>query len=116
MPDGKFSNFAFKNNGDYTFDNVSAEWGLNYNGYSNGSTYSDLDNTKNVVKGNDVKLYNAKENIIYVPDGKLVVIQGLNGYIVVENEDALLICKKEDEQQIKQFVQDLKLTGRSDKI
>lgn len=78
--------------------------------------YSDIDKFKNVVKGDNVRLYNARENIIYMPDGKLVVIQGLNGYIVVENEDTLLICKKEDEQQIKQFVQDLKLIGRSDKI
>ena len=32
----------------------------------------------------------------------------LNGYIVVENDDTLLICRKEDEQKIKQFVADIK--------
>ena len=42
-------------------------------------------------------------------DKKLVVIQGLNDYIVVDTDDVLLICKKEDEQQIKQLVNDLKI-------
>jgi mannose-1-phosphate guanylyltransferase len=36
------------------------------------------------------------------------VLQGLHGYIVVENEGILLVCKKEDEQQIKKFVADIK--------
>jgi mannose-1-phosphate guanylyltransferase len=40
----------------------------------------------------------------------------LHGYIVVENEGALLICKKEDEQQIKQFVTDVKAKGETEKI
>jgi mannose-1-phosphate guanylyltransferase len=43
------------------------------------------------------------------------VLQGLNGYIVVENEGILLVCKKEDEQQIKQFVADIKVKSESDK-
>ena len=44
-----------------------------------------------------------------VPDDKLVVLQGLRDFIVVESNNALLICKKEDEQMIKQFVTDIKL-------
>jgi len=35
------------------------------------------------------------------------VLQGLKGYIIVDTKDALLICKKEEEQKIKQFVTDL---------
>ena len=71
MPDGKFSNFAFKNNGDYTFDNVSAEWGLNYNGYSNGSTYSDLDNDGDldIIVNNinyESKIYNNQSNLFFL--------------------------------------------------
>ena len=45
---------------------------------------------------------------INVPSDKLVVLQGLDGYIVVESGGALLVCKKEDEQQIKQFCTDIK--------
>ena len=43
-----------------------------------------------------------------MPKEKTVVIQGLEGYIVVENKDTLLICKKNKEQEIKKFVSYLK--------
>ncbi len=71
-------------------------------------THLDLDENKNAVQGTRVFLYDSADNIINVPNDKTVVMQGLNGYIVVENEGALLICKKENEQQIKQFVSDVK--------
>ncbi len=48
------------------------------------------------------------DNVVTMSDGKLVVIQGLDGYIVAESDNALLICKKEDEQRIKHFVTDVK--------
>jgi len=67
-------------------------------------THLDLDQNQNAVLGKNVFLYDSVDNIVNVPDEKLVVVQGLNGYIVVENENTLLVCKKEDEQQIKQFV------------
>ncbi|MBT4478392.1 MAG: mannose-1-phosphate guanylyltransferase, partial [Flavobacteriales bacterium] len=35
-------------------------------------------------------------------------IQGLDGYIIVDTKEALLICNKEEEQKIKQFVADVK--------
>ena len=43
MPDGKVSNYAFKNLSDLEFKNVSKDWGLDYEGYSNGATYDDFD-------------------------------------------------------------------------
>jgi len=75
-----------------------------------GALYShlNLDGNRNAVQGDSVVLYDSTDNIIKVPNEKLVLIQGMSGYIVVENEGILLICKKENEQQIKQFVQDLK--------
>ncbi|MEC9209054.1 MAG: mannose-1-phosphate guanylyltransferase [Bacteroidota bacterium] len=75
-----------------------------------GSLYAhlDLDKNRNAVQGSKVLLYDSGDNIIKVPNEKVVVIQGLNGYIVAENEGTLLICKKENEQQIKQFVADVK--------
>ena len=76
-----------------------------------GSLYAhlDLDENRNAVQGNKVMLYDSTDNIIKVPNDKVVVMQAMNGYIVVENEGTLLICKKENEQQIKQFVADLKI-------
>jgi mannose-1-phosphate guanylyltransferase len=48
------------------------------------------------------------DNIITMSDDKLVVVQGLEGYIVAESDNALLICKKSEEQRIKHFVTDVK--------
>ena len=72
-------------------------------------THLDLDENKNAVLGDKVMLYNSSDNIVNVQKEKEVVLQGLNGYIVVESDGTLLVCKKEDEQQIKQFVVDMKL-------
>ena len=71
-------------------------------------THLDFDKNQNTVQGNRVLLYDCSDNIVNIPNDKLVVLQGLNGYIVVENDGKLLICKKEDEQKIKEFVADVK--------
>jgi mannose-1-phosphate guanylyltransferase len=44
-----------------------------------------------------------------MPKDKLVVLQGLKDMIVVESDNILLVCKKEDEQEIKQYVNAVKL-------
>ena len=44
MPDGAVHNYAYRNSGKLVFENVSAEWGLDYSGYSMGAAYADLDN------------------------------------------------------------------------
>lgn len=62
----------------------------------------------NAVKGNNVMIYDAANNMIMTPDNKLVVIQGLDDYIVVDSEDVLLICKKDKEQEIKDITADIK--------
>ncbi len=76
-----------------------------------GSLYTHLDKDKhqNTTIGNNVLLYESKGNVVHMPKDKLVVIQGLTDYIVVESDDTLLICKKQDEQKIKQFVNDIKI-------
>ena len=83
-----------------------------------GSLYShlELDEYKNTIQGNNVMMYDSSDNLVKVSDDKLVVLQGLQGYIVVENEGTILVCKKEDEQQIKQFVTDVKAKGKTEKV
>jgi mannose-1-phosphate guanylyltransferase len=55
-------------------------------------------------------LYECEDNIIALGNNKrLAVVQGLKDYIVAENGNVLLICKKEDEQRIKQFMADARL-------
>ena len=44
MPEGKVTNYAFRNESNFKFKDVSKDWGLNYLGFSNGATYDDFDN------------------------------------------------------------------------
>ena len=62
----------------------------------------------NAVSGSEVIVIDAKDNMVHVPNNKLVLLQGMNDYIVVDTEDVLLICKKEKEQEIKQYVAEIK--------
>lgn len=50
----------------------------------------------NVVIDSDVLLEDCRNNVIKLPEGRLAVINGLDGYIVAEKDNVLLICKKED--------------------
>ncbi len=76
-----------------------------------GSLYDHIghDDHANAVVGKKVMMYDSSNCIVNVPQDKLVVIQGLEDYIVVESDNILLICKKDDEQKIRNFVNDVKL-------
>lgn len=76
-----------------------------------GSLYEQLegDSNANALSDSDTLLYDCKDNIIKLPHGKIAVIQGLEGYIVAQSNNTLLICKKDEEQRIKQFVTDVKI-------
>jgi mannose-1-phosphate guanylyltransferase len=68
----------------------------------------DKDYFKNAVAGSTVMIVDAKNCMVHVPDNKLVLLQGLEDFIVVDTKDVLLICKKEKEQEIKEYVADIK--------
>jgi mannose-1-phosphate guanylyltransferase len=76
-----------------------------------GSLYQQRgkDEKGNAVMGRNVMIYNSSGCIVNMPDNKLAVIQGLEDYIVVEDNDTLLICRKEDEQHLRQIVNDVKI-------
>jgi mannose-1-phosphate guanylyltransferase len=84
-------------------------------GWSDLGTWGSLhthiahDEHRNGVVGQNVMLYNCADNVINIPNEKLAVLHGLNGYIVVDSNNILLVCKKEEEQRIKNFVNDIKL-------
>lgn len=84
-------------------------------GWSDLGTYGSLyehvhhDEHKNAIVGKQVMTYDTYNCIVNVPKDKLVVLQGLDDYIVVESDHILLVCRKTDEQQIRQFVNDVKL-------
>jgi mannose-1-phosphate guanylyltransferase len=57
----------------------------------------------NATIGQDINLIESHNCIVHTTQEKKVVIQGLDGYIVAEKDDILLICKLSEEQRIKQF-------------
>ena len=63
------------------------------------------DKSGNATVGSDVKLYESSNCIVHTSEEKKVVIQGLDGYIVAEKNNTLLICKLDEEQRIKEFSQ-----------
>ncbi|MCR9154690.1 MAG: mannose-1-phosphate guanylyltransferase [Bacteroidetes bacterium] len=81
-----------------------------------GSLYEhkELDKNGNALVGDKILNYNSKGNIVRMPKDKIAVIEGLEEYIVVDTPKALLICKMQNEQQIKSFVSDVKLSFGDD--
>ena len=57
----------------------------------------------NAVIGNAVHLFDSKNCIVHTTEERKVVIQGLDGYIVAEQDGKLLICRLSEEQRLKQF-------------
>ena len=66
-------------------------------------TQSKRDLYGNALIGENISLFESRGCIVHTTQEKKVVIQGLDGYIVAENDDTLLICKLSEEQRIKQF-------------
>lgn len=74
------------------------------------SAYDNLekDYLENAVAGSNVMIIDATRNMIHADNKKLVLLQGLDDFIVVDTEDVLLICKKDKEQAIKEYVAEVK--------
>lgn len=60
------------------------------------------DGNNNCAVG-DVKFYECSECVVHAEDARRVVLQGLDGYIVSENNGQLLVCKRSEEQRIREF-------------
>ena len=63
----------------------------------------------NVVMDSKSLLYDCKDCIIKLPEGHVAVVQGLEDYVVVEEGNVLVICKKGDQKNIRKFVNDAQL-------
>lgn len=70
---------------------------------------SEKDENNNAILKCDALLYNSHDNLVSLPKGKLAVLHKMDGYIVAESGNVLMICKKENEQEIRQFVIDTQL-------
>ena len=70
-----------------------------------GALYEPMpqDLNKNVCIGENIQLYDTRNCIIHTAQEKKVVVMGLDGFIVAEKDNALLICKASEEQKIQLF-------------
>lgn len=60
------------------------------------------DTNNNGVVGN-IKLYECSNCVVHAEDARKVVLQGLDGYIVSEKNGQILVCKRSEEQRIREF-------------
>ncbi|KAA6314663.1 hypothetical protein EZS27_034754, partial [termite gut metagenome] len=87
--------------GDFGWSDMGT-WGALYD-------ISPKDRNRNVtIKGQSL-LYNCNDSIIVLPKDKLAVIDGLDGYLVAESDNVLLICKKDEEHTIRKYVNDARI-------
>ena len=70
--------------------------------------HSSIDKKGNSLIRGEIFSYENEMNIFNIAPGKIAVIQGLKDYIVVDSDDVLLIVKKEEEQDIKNYLDDVK--------
>ncbi len=109
-----------------TCENISVDYGIMERadniyvmpadfGWSDLGTWGSLwekrqkDEQGNSIVGDQVHLFECKDTIVTVPEGRSVVLQGLNDYIVTEANGVFMVCKKEDEQRIKEFQKGVKM-------
>lgn len=84
-------------------------------GWSDLGTWSGLyDISPKNEKGNVTQrcktlMYDSCNNLVAVKGDKLVVIDGLNDYIVVESDNVLMVCPRDNERRIRQFVNDARV-------
>ena len=74
------------------------------------SAYDNLekDYLGNAVAGNNVVVIDATNNMVHADNKKLLLLQGLDDFVIVDTKDVLLICKKDKEQEIREYVAEIK--------
>lgn len=115
---------SFINNIFPTCKNISIDYGImekskNVFVYPSSFGWSDLgtwgslsshiksDKNNNDTLSKKVLFYDSENNFVSISEDKAGIIQGMEGYVIVDTKNALLICRKEEEQRIKQFVTDI---------
>ena len=78
----------------------------NWDGYYQ---ISQKDGHGNVLLSPKTTLYNCHNNIVMASPGKVVLLSDLDDYLVVENDNIIMLCKKDDAQQIRRMMTDAQL-------
>jgi mannose-1-phosphate guanylyltransferase len=71
------------------------------------TTHLKKDANNNAVAGEHAHLFNSKNCLVNVPSGKLVLLDGLENYIVVESDYMLMVLKAENEQELKNYLKEV---------
>ena len=85
-------------------------------GWSDVETWDSLhgvfrhDKDNNAMVNGDVFAYDTSNCVVVVPGNKTVVLEGLDGYIVAANEDTLMVCRRQSEDKIFKFANDVELS------
>ena len=67
------------------------------------------DQHKNVIIKGHTLLYDCRNSVVALPKGKLAVLQGLDDYLIADTENVLLVCRKDDENTIRRYVNDVQI-------
>lgn len=70
-------------------------------------THLTKDHDNNSLVGDQVHSFNSSNCIVNVPNGNTVIIDGLDGYIVIQSDNRLMILKKENEQKLKTYLKSI---------
>jgi mannose-1-phosphate guanylyltransferase len=76
---------------------------------------SNKDEHQNVIDANAIT-YDTENSIIKGPKDKLMIVEGLDGYLVAEFDNVLIVCKKDNEEQFRKFVSDVRIRPNADKF
>ena len=71
---------------------------------------ADKNDEGNVIIAKNVEVTESRNNLVFAPSEKLIVLEGVDDLFVLDTGDALLICNKENEQEVKRIVTDVKST------
>ena len=80
-------------------------------GWSDLGTWGSLhlntqrDAQNNALIGQNIKMYESRNCVVHTTQEKKVIVQGLDGYIIAEKDNTLLICRMSEEQRIKDFAE-----------
>lgn len=77
---------------------------------------AEKDEEKNSARGRHLLMYNATGNVIRLKNNKAAIIDGLHDYIIVDTDKALLICPRENDQLIKEYVSELRALKKGEKF
>lgn len=70
---------------------------------------SQKDENQNVAIPPNAMMFNSKNNLVLLPQGKYAILDDLEGYLVVESDNALLICKRDNEDALRHITNEVLL-------